>query len=230
MTIALTPPPASSRYSSTCGTSITLAPGASSNVCTITATPNAIPGDGDVNAPLVLANPAAGAGYLIGTPSQANVQVKDDDVVAPPTATLSCSPTTLVDSANQVATCTVSLSTPAPAGGLNVSITPPAANNRYSTTCATPIAIAAGGSTGTCIITAAPNTVAGDGSAAALIQLIPATGYDLGAKTQDTVTINDDDQAVAATPVPTLSQWTLICLSSLVVLFGIGAKRIRVRS
>lgn len=230
MTIALVPPVANPRYISTCGANISLAEGESSNTCTITANPNTTSGDGDVASSLALAIPQPGSGYQIGTPSQATVFVRDDDVAAAtPEAILSCTPTTLVDAENQVSICTVSLSTPAPAGGLGINITPPATNGRYSTTCASPLAVPAGASTATCTITATPNTVAGDGSASALVQLIPGTGYGVGNQAQATVNINDDDQTMTVAPVPTLGQWAMMILSILVASIGVGLSRRQLR-
>ena len=225
MTIALTPPPANPRYSSTCGATISLAQGASSNTCTITAAPNTTPGDGDVPAPMDLTAPQAGSGYQIGAPSQASVLIKDDDSLIGPAATVACTPTTLVDSANQTSTCTFSLSIPAPAGGVSINIAPPANNSRYSATCASPLVIPAGTSIATCTITATPNTVADDGSVTAVVQLLAGSGYELGSQTQAKVTVNDDDQTVAATPVPTLGQWAMIGLSILIALIGFAATR-----
>ena len=226
MTIRLTSPISGPRFSTTCGNSAVIEAGASSTTCTITATPNTVVGDGDVTVSLALATPATGAGYQLGTPNQASILVRDDDVaLPPPLVNVACTPSSLVDSADQVSTCIITLSAPAPAGGLNVAITAPAANSRYSTTCASPLAVAARASTASCTITATPNTVAGDGSVTALLQLQPGTGYGLGAKVQDTVSVNDDDQFAVATPVPSLGQWALAVLS--LILGGLAAVGLR---
>ena len=213
MTVALTPPVANPRYTTTCGTSVVLAAGASSATCAITATANTVPGDGDVPATLTLTPPPAGAGYQLGAPNQATVLVRNDDAPLP-VASLVCLPSTLTDSPGQVATCTVTLDSPAPAGGLSLNLTPPAAGNpRYSSTCASPLAVAAGASSASCTVTATPNTVTGDGSVVATVQLLPGTGYTVGAA-QGQVTIDDDDLA----PVPGLGGWGLLLVS-----LGLGA-------
>ena len=213
MTVALTPPTGNPRYTTTCGTSVVLAAGASSATCTITATPNIVPGDGDVPATLTLTPPVAGAGYQLGAPDQATVLVRNDDAPLP-VANLVCVPPTLTDSPGQVSTCTVTLNSPAPAGGLSLNLTPPAAGNpRYSSTCASPLVVAAGASSASCTITATPNTVTGDGSVVATVQLLPGTGYTVGAA-QAQVTVNDDDLA----PVPGLGPWGLLLVS-----LGLGA-------
>ena len=129
-------------------------------------------------------------------------------------ATLRCSPASLVDSAGNVSTCTVTLDQPAPAGGLAVALTPPAARGRYSTTCGSSLTVPAGATTAQCTITATPNLVSGDGTVDANIQLAtPAAtaDYVLGAPAQATVAINDDDNGTPV-PVPALGVWGLSLL------------------
>ena len=213
LAVALTPPAANGRYSTTCGSSATVPPGATSATCTITATPNTVPGDGFVDATVQLDTPAATADYGLGTLTSATVRVDNDDVLLP-TAQLVCTPPVLTDAPAQVSTCTVSLSAPAPAGGLSIGLTPPAANPRYSSTCASPLAVAAGASSASCTVTATPNTDPGDGSVVASIALLPGTGYTLDSKlAQAQVTVENDDGAAALTPVPTLGVWGLILMS-----------------
>ena len=212
LTVALVPPAANARYQTTCGTSVALAPGQSSETCTITATPNTVPGDGDVPATLSLAAPPAGSGYQLGTPAQATVMVRDDDVAAVlPTAQLVCTPTRLVDSPNNVSICTVTLSSPAPAGGLSLTLTPPGVNPRYTTSCGATLPVAAGASSSApCTITATPNTVPGDGAVVATLVLGPGAGYTVGANPRAQVTVDDDDDLA---PVPTLGFWGLVLLA-----------------
>ncbi len=211
LTVGLVPPAANARYQTSCGTSIALAPGKTSETCTITATPNTVPGDGDVPATLALAAPPAGSGYQLGTPAQATVLVRNDDVAAVlPTAQLVCTPTQLTDSPSQVSICTVTLSSPAPAGGLSLTLTPPGANPRYTTTCGASLQVAAGASSSApCTITATPNTVPGDGAVVATLVLGPGAGYTVGANPRAPVTVDDDDLAA----VPTLGFWGLVLLA-----------------
>lgn len=135
-----------------------------------------------------------------------------------PVVTLICTPNTLVDSANNVATCTVTSDTAAPTGGLSVALTLPTSNPRYTTTCASPITIAAGQTTAACTITATPNTVVGDGSVTATLALVPietSAPYTLGTPNSAAVVVNDDDVAPPPsppTPVPTLGEWALMLL------------------
>ncbi len=220
LTVAITPPASNPRYTTTCATPLTVAAGTTEISCTITATVNTEPGDGEVTAALSL---AAGSGYVVGTPGSAAVTVKDDDV---PLATLSCTPATLTDSESQVSTCTVTLNAAAPAGGLPVTITPPASNPRYSTTCATPLTVAAGAKTASCTITAKANTEPGDGDVEAVLKLVAGQGYGLGVPASATVTVQDDDKAAGEpTPIPTLGQWSLMLLG--LGIAGLAARRRR---
>lgn len=211
MVVALTPPAANPRYGTTCGSSIAVAAGSTSATCTVTATPNTVPGDGDVNALLALAPTAPGTPYQVGNPNAATVAIRDDDH-ALPVAGITCSPTVLTDSDNQVATCTVALDGPAPAGGLAVQLGLPATNPRYTTTCTSPLNIAAGATMATCTITATANTTPSDGNVVAIISVLPGPGYGLGAASAQ-VTVNDDDLSSAIAPVPTLNAWLLMLLS-----------------
>ena len=114
-------------------------------------------------------------------------------VVVTPTVSMSASSATLVDSANNVALITVSVDVPAPAGGLLVALTPPAANARYSTSCVSPIFIAAGATTATCTVTATANTTLLDGNVTAALAIAAGNGYVLGANSSTSVAVNNDD-------------------------------------
>ncbi|WP_312807738.1 Ig domain-containing protein [Comamonas sp.] len=136
-----------------------------------------------------------------------------------PQASVACTPSELTDSANQVSTCTVTLS-PAPTQAMSINLVLPAGSPRYSTSCVSPITIAANETTATCTITATENTVAGDGNVTAELSIAPPTVVDAysvsGSPAQ--VVIKDDDKPVvaAATPVPTLGGIGLLLLSGLV--------------
>lgn len=222
LTVPFTGPAANARYTTTCVSPFQIPVGGSSASCTLTAEPNTVPGDGDVIATLALSAPAVGAGYQLGTPVQDSVTVRNDDV-AWPVASLACAPAALTDSAGQVATCTVTLDVPAPAGGLSLNLTPPGASPRYSSDCASPLIVAAGASQATCSVTATDNSVPGDGSATATLELLAGSGYTLGTALAQ-VTVDNDDLA----PVPGLNLWGLLLAS-----LGLGAltwRRQRARS
>ena len=195
LTVNLTPPAVSSRYTSNCGSSLTITAGNLTATCTVTATPNVTVGDGNVTATVAI---AAGA-YTIGT-NPAVVTIQDDDI---PVMSAVCTPTTLTDSAGQVSTCTIS-SDKALAAAITVNLTPPVANARYTSTCVSTISIPIGGAgtANTCTITAVANTTVGDGNATASLSVIAGAGYTAGGSTQN-VAINNDDFAsisVAVSP------------------------------
>lgn len=154
-----------------------------------------------------------------------------DPSVVPPNVSLVCVPTQLTDSPNQVSTCTVTSDAAAGSTGLSVNLTLPAPNPRYSTTCATPIVIAAGTTSAICTVTATENTVVGDGDVR--VDLSIATPVDpkdyviSGSAAQILVKDDDDVTPRSPTPVPTLAQWALIGLTTLISMVGIGRLRRR---
>jgi len=138
-----------------------------------------------------------------------------------PQASVACTPSELTDSANQVSTCTVTLS-PAPTQAISINLVLLAGSPRYSTSCVSPITIAA--------ITATENTVAGDGNVTAELSIAPPTvadAYSVSGSPAQVVIKDDDKPAVAAaTPVPTLGGIGLLLLSGLVA-GSIGVMRRR---
>lgn len=139
----------------------------------------------------------------------------------PPQATVACAPPTLSDATAEVSTCTVTLTAAASAGGLPVTLTPPTADARFTTTCASPITFAEGQTTATCTITSVANTAVGDGDAVVTLALAEGTGYVLGTPSSATVTIQDKSVATPSpteprTPVsvPTLSEFGLAALAA----------------
>lgn len=95
----------------------------------------------------------------------------------PPEASVVCSPGELSDTANQVSTCTVSLSS-APTTDLPIDLRLPAAHPRYTTTCTSPLVVAAHATQASCTITATPNTTAGDGDVTAELAVAPPGSAD----------------------------------------------------
>jgi hypothetical protein len=161
--------------------------------------------------------------------------------VVPPTASILCDKTQLLDSDGQTASCTLRLSRPAQAA-LTIVLSTSGDTARYSG-CAGPLEIAEGASTASCTVTATANTVRGDGQVSVSVAIAPAAnpgGYSLLAGTSvATIQIADDDKEVAApvlipaavaVPVPALSGGILGWLS--LGLLGCGAllKRRSLRS
>lgn len=175
------------RATTTCGSTITVAAGATTATCTVTGVANTTAGDGNVT---VTVAPACSGTCTNGSSSV--VTIVDDDV---PVISAVCTPTTLTDSAGQVATCTIS-SDKALSSALSVNLTPPAANSRYTTTCGATITIPAGaaGTSATCTITAVANTTLGDGNVTATLAIAAGSGYSAGGTSQS-VSVNNDDLA-----------------------------------
>ncbi|WP_429015149.1 IPTL-CTERM sorting domain-containing protein [Comamonas sp. 4034] len=149
----------------------------------------------------------------------------------PPAVSVACTPNELFDSPNQESICTITSSAAAGPSGLNVNLTLPQSNPRYSSTCPATISIPAGQTSAICTITATANTVVGDGDVMAELSITaPSTVTDYtisGAPAQ--VAVKDDDKPgpVSAAPVPTLHEWALIGLATLVAMVGFGRLRRR---
>ena len=79
LSVALTLPAASGRYSTDCTDPITIAAASTTATCTFVATPNTFAGDGSVNAIMSLTTPSATSPYTLGTPASATITVNDDD-------------------------------------------------------------------------------------------------------------------------------------------------------
>ncbi|QTD45063.1 IPTL-CTERM sorting domain-containing protein [Ottowia testudinis] len=156
----------------------------------------------------------------------------------PPEVKLACDPPVLVDAPRNESTCTfrlvragTDLPYAAPPGGVAIqfaladAFATSVASERYSTGCASPIAVAAGASSATCTVIAKANTTPGDGNGTVTLTLRPGTGYIVPAGTQPAVvTINNDDLP-PATAIPTLDIWALATLAGLLGGVGLAARR-----
>lgn len=90
--IPLSALPASARYSSDCGASLTIPAGSdTSNSCTITATPNTVAGDGNATATLSIDSSALPAQFATITTGTAAVEIQDNDLAI--TGTVQGAPT-----------------------------------------------------------------------------------------------------------------------------------------
>ena len=148
-----------------------------------------------------------------------------------PEASVVCTPAELSDTANQVATCTVTL-TAAPTADLPINLVLPAANPRYTTTCASPLVVPANATQASCTITATPNTTAGDGDVSLELAIAPPTTADAytpaGPAAQ--VLIKDAGDTTTQPPatlkqVPTLGSFGLAALAALMGLLGLRRSR-----
>lgn len=160
--------------------------------------------------------------------------VKITPVLALPAVGVTCTPSQLT-SPGQVATCTIASNGPSPDGQpLQVSIAPPASNSGYTSTCTSPVSIAADGTTPTtCTITAGSTLPPALVTATVTVQ--PGTGYTVDPlKGSADVTVTPaaapgpgpgPDPTGTTTAVPTLSEWALMLMSAL--LAGFAAMRLR---
>ncbi|MCS4292726.1 putative repeat protein (TIGR01451 family) [Comamonas sp. BIGb0152] len=144
----------------------------------------------------------------------------------PPVVSVACTPSELFDSPNQQSVCTITSSTPAGSSGLNVNLTPPAANTRYTSDCSTSVTIPAAQTSAQCMITATANTVAGDGDVTATLAIAAPSNtndYTIGVTPAQVVIKNDDESGgTTAKAVPTLGDWSLILMGSMIALLGVA--------
>lgn len=185
---------ATSRYSTTCASTITIAGGSSTATCSVTPIDNTNV-DASVTAVVSIAVSAA---YTTGTPSSATGTITDDD--GPQTVTIAVAPATVAENSGTSLVYTVTRSggsAAQQAAPLIVNLTGPAASSRYSTTCASTITIAGGSTTATCSVTPIDNSTI-DGSVTAVVSIAASAAYTTGSPASATGTITDDDVAVQA--------------------------------
>lgn len=141
-----------------------------------------------------------------------------------PTITIACDKSALTDSANQQSVCTVTASTPAPAGGLSVPFTISAADPQYSTqSCSSPVVIPEGQTQApACTIIANDNQVAGEAPVTVTLQITDSNNYLTGSPAQASVVITNDDKGTVTPPVatpqpvPSLGGWATLLLTGMV--------------
>lgn len=217
---------------------------------TLSLTGTTLPTSGcEITAVIEWPSDAAGISACVATPTVTNritppaqfstaIGQLDTEAVAdlscsytPPVVSVACTPNELFDSPNQQSVCTITSNTQAGASGLNVNLTPPANNPRFSSTCTASITILAGQTSATCTISATTNTVVGDGDVTATLSIAaPSNVYDYSiGVTPAQVVIKDDDQSSGTTAkaVPTVGEWALIMMISLMALLGIARLRQR---
>ncbi len=196
LAVTITPPAASSRYSSTCTSPVSFAAAATTATCAVTGNGNSAV-DGNINAVVAV---AAGAGYTAGTPSSATGTITDDD--GPQTVTIAVSPASVAENGGSPLVFTVTRAGGSPSQlaqplTVNLSGTGTAATSRYSTTCGATLTIAATQATASCNVTPIDNATI-DGSATAVVSIGSSAGYTTGSPSSATGTINDDDVAINA--------------------------------
>jgi hypothetical protein len=210
----------------TCASPVTIAAGATTATCTITAVDNTTPGDGPTAGVTTV---LAGAGYSVGAPASATVNVTNNDAVpVVPAVFVTAAPNVVGDSGG-VITLTFT-ATSVPAAPLTVNITPPTVGGLIaSTTCGATVTITPPATTATCTVTAAANTVPGEAPTASTATVLAGTGYTVGDLPTANISVTDDDAAPvgAATPVPTMGVFGLGLMGLLIAGFAGFAQRRR---
>lgn len=146
-----------------------------------------------------------------------------------PEVSVSCTPAELTDTENQVSTCTVSLNAPA-ASDFSINLNVPATNPRYTTSCVSPMLIAANTAQASCTITATPNTTADDGDVLVELSIAPPTvadDYTVAGPAAQVLIKDAGATRPAPTPVPSLGALGLASLASLMAVLGMRRTRKR---
>lgn len=157
------------------------------------------------------------------------LQTRSRESVSAPEASVTCTPTELLDSDNQVATCTVTLSAPLDSD-LPINLNLPAKSPRYTSTCASPLIIAANTTTASCSITAVANITPNDGDVTAQLSVAPPSVTDAYVASGVTAQIVIKD-ATAQRPngkrpaIPTLSSFGLVAMALLLGVIGLSRSR-----
>jgi len=157
------------------------------------------------------------------------LQTRSRESVSAPEASVSCTPTELLDSDNQVATCTVTLSAPLDSD-LPINLNLPAKSPRYTSTCASPLIIAANTTTASCSITAVANITPNDGDVTAQLSVAPpsvtdayvASGVAAQIVIKDATTQRPNGKRPA---IPTLSSFGLVAMALLLGVIGLSRSR-----
>lgn len=142
-------------------------------------------------------------------------------------ASVACTPSQLGGSAGLVATCTVSLNA-AQGVDMPINLNLPATSPRYSSTCASPLVIAANATQASCTITAVAATNESD--VMAELSIAPPSVADAyavgGVPAQVQILGNGTPRPGAgAHPVPTLGTVGLVAMASLMGLLGLRRSR-----
>ena len=200
LAVNITPPVASSRYSTTCAATVTFAASATTATCSATGIDNVVI-DGNVNVLVAIAAPTVAGSYTVGTPASATGVIADDDTPQTVTVAVTGSPATESGGVLTYTFTRVGGNAAAVAATLAVNVTPPAASGRYSTTCTSTVTFAAAATTATCTATGISNAVV-DGNVNVIVTVAAPTvagSYVIGSPASATGVIADDDFAVTVT-------------------------------
>ncbi len=188
VSLAFTTSNAAGNFTTTASPSSFAACGGATQTITVTPRADDATVQGAVVGGIALTAPAAGVGTL-GAVSSAVVNVADNDT--PAVVTIAVAPASATE-AGGVLTYTITRAGGNQTVALPVTITPPAASGRYSTTCTSPVNIPANQATASCTVTGLDNA-ATDGSVTATVTVTAGSNYTVGSPATATGTITDDD-------------------------------------
>ena len=157
------------------------------------------------------------------------LQTRSREGVSAPQASVTCTPTELLDSDHQVATCTVTLSAPLDTD-LPINLNLPDESTRYTSTCASPLVIAANTTAASCSITAVANITPNDGDVTAQLSVAPPSVPDAyvvsGTPAQIVIKDATTQRPNGKRPaIPTLSSFGLVAMALLLGVIGLGRSR-----
>jgi len=164
--------------------------------------------------------------FLTKTGNHWYLQTRSREGVPAPQASVTCTPTELLDSDHQVATCTVTLSAPLDTD-LPINLNLPDESPRYTSTCASPLVIAANTTAASCSITAVANITPNDGDVTAQLSVAPPSVTDAyvvsGAPAQIVIKDATTQRPNGNRPaIPTLSSFGLVAMALLLGVIGLG--------
>lgn len=167
--------------------------------------------------------------FLTKTGNHWYLQTRSREGVPAPQASVTCTPTELLDSDHQVATCTVTLSAPLDTD-LPINLNLPDESPRYTSTCASPLVIAANTTAASCSITAVANITPNDGDVTAQLSVAPpsVTGAYVvsGAPAQIVIKDATTQRPNGKRPaIPTLSSFGLVAMALMLGVIGLGRSR-----
>ncbi len=167
--------------------------------------------------------------FLTKTGNHWYLQTRSREGVPAQQASVTCTPTELLDSDHQVATCTVTLSAPLDTD-LPINLNLPDDSPRYTSTCASPLVIAANTTAASCSITAVANITPNDGDVTAQLSVAPPSVPDAyvvsGAPAQIVIKDATTQRPNGKRPaIPTLSSFGLVAMALLLGVIGLGRSR-----
>ena len=222
LAVNVTPPATSTRYNTTCASTITFAANATTATCTATGVDNAVV-DGNVNVVVAVAAPTTSGSYVVGAPASATGVIADDDFGITVTPSVSA----IIEGQNAVFTLRCNGAT----GNYTVNyvITGRDAGSTVTPSATSaPLACTTGASTATVTVSTIDDSIVGNSRSVTLtLSSVVAAGIGVqavivGTPAAATVTVADNDQPNV---IPTLGVFGLGLMSLLLAGFAAFQRR-----